>query len=133
MLEVAAEGWVSPKALPGTVRFDPRQDKPGPVVIASALTRRLPNKDQRIVVVGCGEFLANSFAGNGGNVDLGLNMVNWLASDDRLLDLTPRPSRDSQLQLSQTGLSLIGGTLLLLLPLLLASWGGYLWWSRRRA
>ncbi len=133
LLEVAAEGWVSPKALPGTVRFDPRQDKPGPVVIASALTRRLPNKDQRIVVVGCGEFLANSFAGNGGNVDLGLNMVNWLASDDRLLDLTPRPSRDSQLQLSQTGLSLIGGTLLLLLPLLLASWGGYLWWSRRRA
>ena len=133
LLEVAANGWVSQKAAQGQSRFDPRQDSPGPVIIASALEREVHAMDQRIVVVGCGEFLSNSFAGNGGNVDLGMNMINWLVSDDRLINLTPRPSRDSQLQLSQPWLTGIGISLLLLTPLLLAGWGGYLWWSRRRA
>ena len=98
-----------------------------------ALQRNINNREQRIVVVGNGEFLSNSFAGNGGNVDLGLNMVNWLVGEEHLITQKLRPAKDSKLELSKTQLGIISGIFLLGLPLLLAGAGGYLWWKRRRA
>jgi ABC-type uncharacterized transport system involved in gliding motility auxiliary subunit len=134
LVEVAARGWVSrnpPKE--GKVKFDKAHDTPGPATIATALQRHVSDKEQRIVVVGNGAFLANSFAGNGGNVDLGINMVNWLASEDHLINLQPKAAKDSQLTLSKTQLNIISIGFLLGLPLILACWGVWLWWKRRRA
>jgi ABC-type uncharacterized transport system involved in gliding motility auxiliary subunit len=133
LVEVAPRGWVSQTALLGKFDFDKRNDTKGPVTIAAALQRTVNDRDQRIVVVGSGEFLANSFAGNGGNVTLGLNMLNWLSNDERLITLNPRPSKDVKLALSEKQLVGISLTFLIGLPLLLAGWGGYLWWKRRRA
>ncbi|MDD4964883.1 MAG: GldG family protein [Gallionella sp.] len=133
LVEVAPRGWVSQTALLGKFDFDKRNDTKGPVAIAAALQRTVNDRDQRIVVVGSGEFLANSFAGNGGNVTLGLNMLNWLSNDERLITLNPRPSKDVKLALSEKQLVGISLTFLIGLPLLLAGWGGYLWWKRRRA
>jgi len=135
LVEVAPRGWVSrivPKGK-AQLHFDKQRDTPGPVVIAMALQRNINNREQRIVVVGNGEFLSNSFAGNGGNVDLGLNMVNWLAGEEHLITQKLRPAKDSKLELSKTQLGIISGIFLLGLPLLLAGAGGYLWWKRRRA
>ncbi|MEQ1588793.1 MAG: GldG family protein [Gallionella sp.] len=133
LIEVAARGWVSrtlPKDKPS---FDKAHDTPGPVNIAAALQRTLNDREQRIVVVGNGAFLANSYAGNGGNVDLGVNMVNWLASEDHLINLEPHSAKDSKLVLSKTQLYVISVGFLLGLPLILAGWGVWLWWKRRRA
>jgi gliding motility-associatede transport system auxiliary component len=115
------------------LHFDKRHDIPGPVVIAMALQRNINNREQRIVVVGNGAFLSNSFAGNGGNVDLGLNMVNWLASEEHLIVQHLRPPKDSKLELSALQLRFISIGFLLGLPLLFAGMGGYIWWKRRRA
>ena len=84
-------------------------------------------------MVGSGAFLANSFAGNAGNVDLGVNMVNWLAGEEHLITLQPRAAKDSSLVLGKTQLAVIGIGFLVGLPLLLAGAGGLLWWKRRRA
>lgn len=130
LVEAASRGWVSRG---GKGKFDKAHDTPGPVIIASALQRNIQDREQRIVVVGNGAFLSNSYAGNGGNVDLGLNMVNWLAGEEHLITLQPRGSRDSTLSLSKTQLAIIGLGFLLLLPALLAAWGIFLWWKRRRA
>ena len=73
------------------------------------------------------------FAGNGGNVDLGVNMVNWLARDDQLITLQPRTAKDSNIVLSRTQLTAISTTFLLGVPLLLAGFGAAIWWKRRRA
>jgi len=129
LVSVAARGWVSSASAP---RFDKLHDTPGPAIIALALSRNVDDREQRIVVVGSGAFLANSFAGNGGNVDLGVNMVNWLASEEHLITLQPRAAKDSSLVLSKMQLTLIGIGFLLGLPLLLAGAGGYIWWKRRR-
>ncbi|MFZ2300452.1 MAG: Gldg family protein [Gallionella sp.] len=134
LVEVAARGWVSRNtAGDKPPRFDKQHDTPGPAVIAVALQRNVNDREQRIVVVGSGAFLANSFAGNGGNVDLGINMVNWLASEERLITLQPRASKDSNLALGKTQLTVIGIGFLIGLPLLLMGAGGYIWWKRRRA
>jgi ABC-type uncharacterized transport system involved in gliding motility auxiliary subunit len=133
LVEVAARGWVSRNKPGDKPRFDKQHDIPGPVVIAMALQRHINDRDQRIVVVGNGAFLANSFAGNGGNVDLGVNMVNWLASEERFINLQPRAAKDSKLVLSKRQLGLISGIFLLGLPLLLVGVGIYIWRKRRRA
>ena len=130
LIEVAGRGWVSRSGKP---KFDKAHDIPGPVTIATALQRTIQNKEQRIVVVGDAAFLSNSFAGNGGNVDLGVNMVNWLSGEERLITVQPRSSKDSSLTLSKTQLGVIAITFLLVVPLLLAAWGIWLWWKRRRA
>lgn len=137
LVEVAARGWVSRNAgvntLGGKPKFDKQHDTPGPAVIAVALQRNINDREQRIVVVGNGAFLANSFAGNGGNVDLGVSMVNWLAGEEHLITLQPRAARDSNIVLSKTQLVVISVGFLLGLPLLLAIAGGVMWWRRRRA
>jgi len=132
LVEVAPRGWISRKLLDSKPRFDKSHDIPGPAIIAVALERNINDREQRIVVVGNGEFLTNSFAGNGGNVDLGINMVNWLADEERLITLQPRAARDSSLVLSKMQLSVISIGFLIGLPLLLALVGGMMWWKRRR-
>ena len=134
LVEVAARGWISHSGintLGATPVFDKQRDTPGPVTIAVALQRNINDVEQRIVVAGNGAFLANSFAGNGGNVDMGVNMVNWLARDDQLITLQPRAAKDSNIVLSKTQLTVISAGFLLGLPLLLAGFGGYIWWRRR--
>ena len=133
LVEVAPRGWVSRKPPQGKPRFDKSQDTPGPVVIAMALQRNINDREQRIVVVGNGAFLSNSFAGNGGNVDLGMNMVNWLAGEEHLITQKLRPAKDSKLELSAMQLRLISIGFLLGLPLLLAGGGIYIWRKRRKA
>jgi len=137
LVEAATRGWTSRRAFGKPLQkmpaFDKKHDTPGPVIIALALQRDINDRDQRIVVVGNGAFLANSFAGNGGNVDLGVNMVNWLAGEEHLITLQPRAAKDSSLTLSKTQLNTIALGFMLGLPLMLAGVGGVVWWKRRRA
>jgi ABC-type uncharacterized transport system involved in gliding motility auxiliary subunit len=130
LVEVAARGWVSRTGKP---KFDKAHDTPGPAIIAAAMQRNINDREQRIVVVGNGAFLANSFAGNGGNVDLGVNMINWLSNEENLISLQPRASKDSKLNLSRIQLNVISIVFLLGLPVSVATIGGVIWWRRRRA
>ena len=66
-------------------------------------------------------------------MDLGVNMGNWLAGEERLITLQPRAAKDSSLVLGKTQLTAIGIGFLVGLPLLLAGVGFYIWWKRRRA
>src|SRR5262249_44642411 len=84
LIQVAPRGWVEVGKLEGAVAYDKNRDFPGPVNIATAFERTIRDRQQRVVVVGNAGFLSNTFLGNGGNLDLGVNMVNWLSGDDRL-------------------------------------------------
>ena len=111
---------------------DPNRDIPGPVVIATALERTVGDRQQRVVVVGNGSFLSNTFIGNGGNRDLGVNLVNWLSGDDNLITIQPRSTGDSNINIDQTILYLIAFSFLLVMPLAFMITGVVIWWRRRR-
>jgi ABC-type uncharacterized transport system involved in gliding motility auxiliary subunit len=132
LVEAAPHGWVSSRKPQDKPVFDKSSDVPGPATIALALQRDINDRDQRIVVVGSGSFLANTYSGNGGNLDLGINMVNWLANEEKLSISPPRAVKDGAITLSKTQLSVIGIGFVIVLPLLLVLTGGVLWWRRRR-
>lgn len=132
LVEAAPRGWVSSRTPQDKPHFDKNHDVPGPTTIALALQRDVNDRDQRIVVVGSGSFLANAYSGNGGNIDLGINLVNWLANEEKLISTQPRAIKDSAISLSKTRLAIISGGFLLALPMLLMLVGGVLWWRRRR-
>jgi uncharacterized iron-regulated membrane protein len=60
-------------------------------------------------------------------------MLNWLAGDDALITVQPRTRSDLTLQLTRSGLALVGFGFLLVLPLALLVSGGVIWWRRRKA
>ena len=134
LVQVAQRGWVEVGKLEGSITFDKHRDFPGPVNIAIALERTVSgDRQQRVVVVGNAGFLSNTFIGNGGNLDLGINMVNWLSGDDRLITIQPRPAPDANLDLAPGSLYLIAFTFVLVLPLAFMVTGIVMWWRRRSA
>jgi hypothetical protein len=103
------------------------------VPVAVALEREVKGNPQRVVAVGGSGFLTNAFVGLLSNLDLGTNMLNWLAEDESLITIQPRPRVDSALELSRAALIAIATAFLLALPAAFLFAGGTIWWRRRRA
>jgi ABC-type uncharacterized transport system involved in gliding motility auxiliary subunit len=133
LVEVAQTGWIEMSDPSKDVRYDKGRDVPGPVTIGEAMTRKVKEKDQRVVLFGGSGFLSNAFLGNGGNIDLGVNTLNWLAQDENLITIQPRATVDAQLKLTQTGVNALGFAFLILLPAIFLFTGGMIWFKRRKA
>jgi ABC-type uncharacterized transport system involved in gliding motility auxiliary subunit len=130
LVEVAPRGCVRVGKPEG--RCDRARDIAGPITIASAFERSVGSRRQRVVVVGNGHFLSNTFIGNGGNRDLGVNIVNWLAGDDKLITIQPRAAADATLDIDHYTLYLIAFTFLVAVPFAFMVTGMVIWWRRRR-
>lgn len=133
LVEVAPDGWLETGGINDDVAFNKDRDIRGPIVIGAALERDVGERKQRVVVVGTSQFLSNQYAGLLGNMDLGVNMVNWLAGDEALITIQPRNRQDLTLELSRAGLTLIGFGFLIVLPLVFLVTGVVIWWRRRKA
>ncbi len=104
----------------------------GPLNIGVALSREGDDVQQRVVVIGDGDFLSNGYLGVGGNLQLAMNIANWLVSDDTLLSIPAKSSSDITLDMDEFELAMVGLTFLVVLPLLLLGSGFFIWWRRRR-
>lgn len=138
LIEVAPNGWLEKGKIDGKVSFDDKQDEHGPINIAVALERIYGKKGQRIVVVGNGNFLANTFIANGGNLDLGVNIINWLAGDDSLITIQPKPLKDVTMIIPETDSGRILAWFVFngfqyFIPLIFVVAGMVIWWRRRKA
>lgn len=137
LVDVGAKGWIETGKLDGTPKFDAKTDVGGPVNIAVALERKLESKTQRVVVVGSGGFLANTFIANSGNLDFGLNIVNWLAGDDSLITIQPRLMKDVNVVIPHDAKNYLLGLLVFMgsqmgLPFILLLTGIIIWFKRRK-
>ena len=140
LLRSTAQSWTEFQPIDNTkasdIRFDAGAGElKGPLDFGFALSRLSPSPDkseQRVVVIGDGDFLSNTFLGNGGNRALGERVFDWLLGDDKLVELPPRGAPDRLLDISQTGLNALSFGFLIALPLLLLLAGGLIAWRRRR-
>jgi len=132
LVEVAQNGWVETGKLESDATFDEMYDVAGPISIAAALRRTLQDREQHVVVIGSGHFLANSYLGNGSNLDFGINLINWLVEDENLITIQPRATLDSNLTMSKSALTVIVSVFLIILPLFFLVCGITVWWQRRR-
>ena len=140
LIEVAPNGWLSSNKKPQNDKliFDKEFDKKGPINIAVALKRKYGDKGQRVVVVGNASFLSNYFITSGGNLDLGINMINWLAGDDQLITIQPKPLKDVNVNIPGDDKGrLIAWTIFHLfqyfIPIGLFILGFLVWYKRRKA
>lgn len=145
LVEVAPNGWLESGKIPVDaknlkVTFDRSKDKPGPINIGVALERQYGKKGQRVVVMGNANFLANTFIANAGgaNLDLGLNIVNWLAGDDNLLTIQSTPLKDINVIIPDSDQGRLVAWLVFhafqfFIPIALFVAGLGLWWKRRKA
>lgn len=134
--------WAETGSLDGDIRFEPdKGDVLGPITLGVALTHprrnpeaaeNAPETQQRVVVIGDSDFLANSFVGAGANLDLGNNLFNWLAGDDQLININPKSAPDTRLDLSDNAAIVIGTGFLVILPLGLLAAGIFIWLRRRK-
>lgn len=153
LLETVDRSWSETNADMSNINFDKGSDIPGPLTVGVVLSRELtasendakgsnqqlgeetemePSGEQRVVIVGDGDFLSNAYLGNGGNLDLGMNMINWLSHDDSFIAIPAKMAPDINLELSRTAQIIISFGFLLVLPMVLAGSGLYIWLVRRK-
>ncbi len=160
ILSTGLRAWSETGDLKGELHFDDDADVSGPLDIGIAMRRtvaagderahdtapgmdevgrrRKPkpkeqrSREQRIIVVGDGDFLSNTYLGSGSNLALALNIFNWLANDDTLIDIPVRSAPDLDFELSRTTAVLIRVGAMFGLPALLLGTGFFIWRRRRR-
>lgn len=143
LLESQSGSWTETGPVDGPIRFDPdTAEQPGPLTVGVALFRPRPGANaagdsrvapqQRLAIIGDGDFLSNTYLGNGANLELGLNLLNWLTLDDAPIILGPKAVPDPNLDLSDRALAVIAAVFLVIVPVGLSASGWLIWLRRRR-
>ena len=92
------KSWTEVSGISEEMVFDSTSgDVAGPITLAVALHRNNDNEitdklSQRAVVVGDSDFISDTYIGAGANLNLGLNVFNWLIGDDDLVSVEVKPS-----------------------------------------
>ena len=143
--------WIETGKIEGSIKRDDNE-KEGPITFAFAMTRVLAaapdmkgkngkkdNKEetakeheQRVIVLGDGDFLSNSFLGMQGNLAMGESIVNWLSHDDEFIDIPPTGTDGSNIVVTPANFITLGVIFLILLPLLFIASGFFIWFRRRK-
>jgi len=132
--------WLETGVLEGEVEYNEDRDLIGPLEIGISLERSLDNASeedsasiqQRVIVVGDGDFLSNAYVGNSGNLDLGIRLINWLSSDDDFINIPVKTANDAHLEFPVYATWIIGFGFILVLPLFFLGTGLTIWWRRKK-
>jgi ABC-type uncharacterized transport system involved in gliding motility auxiliary subunit len=135
-LQSSAQSWnrtLEDDAAPGPT--DPGAGAlKGPLSFGYALSRLSPSPaktEQRVVVIGDGDFLSNACLADAGNLALGMRIVDWLLGDDALASL-PAAAPDTSLKPTHAKLGALTYGYLAALPIVLVLIGITITWRRRR-
>ena len=120
------------------VQFDQGTDAKGPLDLGYAVEGS-GDKPARMAVIGNSTFAANSTLNgiitggiqNSGNVQLFINSIQWLASQENLIALPPKALGGSPLFLTSEQSLFVQVTSSLLLPAAMLLIGALVWWRRR--
>ena len=130
------------------VKVEEKTDRKGPLSMAVAVEGTLGKKeekkeepkegekpkstDMRMIVVGDSDFASNSARKFGVNSDLVLNMVSWLAHDEDMISIRPKPTDASDLEITEERIRVINLASVVGAPLAMFIAGIAVWANRRR-
>ena len=124
--------WLETGDLTTAVRFDDGADTPGPLDLVLTMERQHPQTGpQRIMVFADSDFLSNAYLGLAGNRQLGIAAVNWLVSDDALLDIPLVEAADLDFAPTPTARAAIALGIPLVVPVFIFCLGAVTWHRRR--
>lgn len=141
LFQSSAQSWLSRNPSAG-IQFT-QGDVRGPLDVAQTVEKvRTPNatpeqqkqESLRLLVIGNADFASNQFISvqNLSNLDLFLNSVNWLAEEESLISIAPKPPDTSaQMLLTPIQQNLITLSSVIFLPLAVLGAGATVWWTRR--
>ena len=144
LLISADHTWLETGVLEGEVEYNEDSDLIGPLDIGITLEKTIdidlendldePSEiiQQRIIVIGDGDFLSNTYIGNSGNLDLGIRLINWLSNDDDFISIPIKTVNDAHLELSLFASGIIAFGFILVLPLFFLGTGLFIWWRRKK-
>lgn len=146
LVKTSNKSWTETDLSPLTkggakVSFDEKKDKPGPISLAVAVNRQnnpsdtsKNRKSTRIVAFGDSDFANNQFflqpGPQGGNGDLFLNSINWLAQDEELISIRPKEAGYTPINLNRSQARTIFWFSVVLLPVAVLITGLTVWWKR---
>lgn len=131
LVQTNEKAWTETGALSGEVAYGDEREVNGPIPLIFSLERSRNSKQQRIIVSGDGDFLADAWIANGGNRDLGNRLFNWSVDNSAMIGIDTPLQTDTQLSLSRSGMFLLAGVALLLLPGLMFSAATGVWYRRQ--
>jgi ABC-type uncharacterized transport system involved in gliding motility auxiliary subunit len=139
LLQTGAESWGETRYREGGTAEQDEDDLPGPVPIAVASSRNTAtmsdkvSDEARLVVFGDSSFANNRFGlGVGGNSDLFVNAINWLAGEEDKITIRPKDNMSSRFNPSEMQRYAIMFVSVNLVPLLIVGVGFSVWAVRRR-
>jgi ABC-type uncharacterized transport system involved in gliding motility auxiliary subunit len=131
LLKTSAESWAETELKGQEVRFDEGKDRKGPIPIGVAASKKISDREARLVVIGDSDFATNGYAGMQRNRDLFMNAVNWLAQDEDLIAIRPKSPTDRRVTMTEAQQTILFWLTLLVLPGAVIGSGTYIWWKRR--
>lgn len=135
------------------VRFDPDQDRQGPINLAAVASFPVrpgllredpagddaevtpapdtPEQEARVAVIGDSDFVKNRYYFMSGNGNFFLNVVNWLTEEADLISIQPRTQMPRTIQLTPSQGRLLFLVSVVILPLAVLLIGLSVWLRRR--
>ncbi|WP_299702710.1 Gldg family protein [uncultured Pontibacter sp.] len=118
------------------IKFRPDFDKKASVPVALALTRELPYKEQKIIILGDADFMSNGEMRRHNirtkNFDFAMNMFRWFSGNEFPIDTTRPEPIDNKILVSQAQISWLQLLFLGLMPVSLGAMGTYTLIRRKR-
>lgn len=137
------------------VKPNPVTDRKGPLSLAVSITGKASSKEAepkkngettpeankpepkkeaefRLIVVGDSDFASNSGRRFGINADLFQNMLSWLAHEEDLISIRPRPTDTSEFDVTETRMRYINLASIVIAPMMMFGSGLAVWANRRR-
>jgi ABC-type uncharacterized transport system involved in gliding motility auxiliary subunit len=148
-VETSAKSWaetdMKTMLAGGKIAFDEATgDKRGPIPIAAAASAPVAatpgtekpgdetaRRETRVVTFGDSDFASNMALGVGGNRDLFMNAVNWLAQQENLIAIRPKEADDRRVTMTANQQLRVLILALFIIPLVVLGSGVYAWWRRR--
>ena len=103
------------------------------MAVSGNVTGSEPDKkgEGRFIALGTSALASNVYLGFQGNRDLFMNMINWLAAEEDLISIRPKPPESQHLNMTARQMNQIFYLGLIGLPLVIVVTGTMVWWRRR--